>query len=491
MPPGLPTLPEPLSVAWTASWLLALATVPNVLLQRRGRPTAALAWLFALFALPPVTLLAWWLLGRTHLQRRRKRRRRATETLARQLAEARHRAGCERPPLPDALLAVSLPEDVAEAVFPASGGNRVELLVDAERAYPAWEEAIAAAKHHVHALFYIWNDDATGRRLRDLLVERARAGVEVRLLVDDVGSPAARRGFFRPLTEAGGQVARFLPLRPWGSTPVINFRNHRKLLVVDGQVAFVGGINVGDEYYEWHDLAVALRGPAVDQVQEVFADDWFFQVGEELASEAYFGRWSHTGACCAGASSPDGAAAEAVGVATVASGPVQQLNAIREMLLLAVARTRQRLWITTPYLIPDPGTVAALRTAAYRGVDVRIMVPADSDVPLVRRAARAFYPALLGAGVRIFEYEGMTHAKAVVFDDELCLVGSANMDNRSFRLNFEASCFLASERLTDRLAARYEENLRRCREVHAEALERLPWGDQVLDAAAHLLSPLL
>ncbi len=478
--------PDPLGAAWLLAWSMALLTVPSVLIQRRGRPTAALAWLFALFAVPPFALLAWWLLGRTHLARRRSRRRRATSALAARLAEARRGAELEPTPTPPLLRRVALPEELAQAVFPASGGNHARLLVDASEAYPAWERAIAEAHHHVHALFYIWNDDPTGRRFRDLLVERAHAGVEVRVLVDDVGSPAARGGLFQPLRSAGGSVARFLPIRPWGNAPVVNFRNHRKLLIVDGEVAFVGGINVGDEYHAWHDLAVALRGPAVDQVQEVFADDWHFQTGEELVSEAYFGRWSVPCHRIA----PDGEVCD-VGVATVASGPVQRLNAIREMLLLAIARTEHRLWITTPYLVPDPGTIAALRTAAYRGVDVRITVPAHSDVWLVRRAARAFYPELLAAGIRIFEYEGMTHAKAVLFDEALCLVGSANMDNRSFRLNFEASCFLASDALTAHLAARYERDLLQSREVRAEDFERLPWRDQLLDAAAHLLSPLL
>ncbi len=481
-----PLLPDPFGTAWLLAWSMALLTVPSVLIQRRGRPTAALAWLFALFALPPLALFAWWLLGRTHLARRRRKRSEATAALADRLAAARRRAGAQPAPVPLTLQAVSLPEELAEAVFPPSGGNHAHLLEDASEAYPAWERAITTARHHVHALFYIWNDDATGRRFRDLLTQKASEGVEVRLLVDDVGSPAARRGFFQPLVRAGGTVARFLPLRPWGSTPVVNFRNHRKILVVDGEVAFVGGINVGDEYYEWHDLAVGLRGPGVDQVQEVFADDWYFQTGEELVSEPYFGRWVTP---CERPLAEEEVCD--VGVATVASGPVQRLNAIREMLLLAIARTERRLWISTPYLVPDAGTIAALRTAAYRGVDVRIIVPARSDVWLVRRAARAFYPELLHAGIRIFEYEGMTHAKAVLFDEALCLVGSANMDNRSFRLNFESSCFLASQPFVERLAARYERNLARSREVRAEDFERIPWGDQLLDSAAHLLSPLL
>ena len=463
------------------SWVAAVATIPSVLLQRQGRPNAALAWLFALFAMPPVALLAWWLFGHSHLERKRRRRRRALRELDPLM---RHQA--ERLPEPkDAaerlLAAVSLPAGLQEAIFPPSGGNAATLLLETSRTYDAWEAAIRDAGHHVHLLYYIWQNDATGRRIRDLLVEKARQGVQVRLLYDGVGSARLPRNFFDTLRTAGGRAEPFLPIHLRVRRPVINFRNHRKLLIVDGAVGFIGGINVGDEYLEWQDLGVRIEGPGVDQLQEIFHEDWYFASHENFADRGCFGRW-------AGREPPEGAD---VSCATVASGPDQRFNAIREMLFLAVTQCRRRLWIMTPYLVPDGALVMALRSAAYRGVDVRIMVPARSDVPLVQRASRAFYSDLLDAGVRILEYDGMLHAKSLLFDDDLLLIGSANMDTRSFRLNFEASTFLASPRLNRQMAGHFVRAEAACVAVDAGAQRQRSRWEQLVDSAAHLLSPLL
>ena len=464
-----------------SSWIAAAVTVPSVLLQRQGRPNAALAWMFALFAMPPVAVLAWWLFGHSHLQRKTIRRRRARQEIG---PAMRDQAGRLPEPTDAAerlLDAVTLPPGLQEAIFPPSGGNSADLLLHTRDTYAAWEEAIGQATHHLHLIYYIWQDDTTGRRFRDLLTERARKGVRVRLLYDAVGSAGLRRSFFDPLRQAGGRAEPFLPIHIRTRRPLVNFRNHRKLLIVDGITGFTGGINVGDEYLRWQDLGVRIQGPGVDQLQEIFHDDWYFACHENLADSGCFGRWA--------GHRPRGAAD--VSCATIASGPDQRFNAIREILFLTVTQCRRRLWIMTPYLVPDGALLMALRSAAYRGVDVRIMVPAQSDVPLVQRASRAFYPDLLDAGVRILEYRGMLHAKSLLFDDDLLLIGSANMDTRSFRLNFEASTFLASERLNREMAGFFG----RCEADSLEVdegiqRERSRW-ELLVDSAAHLMSPLL
>src|SRR5262249_23935211 len=186
-----------------------------------------------------------------------------------------------------------LPIEEAEWVFPPTIGNRVRLLVDAAEAYPAMEAAIRAAKQNVHIAFYIWNDDATGRAWRDMLIKKVRQGVQVRLLLDGLGSRfARRRHMVRPLVEAGGEAAYFLPLTLLALRPTINFRNHRKIVVVDGCTGFLGGMNIGDEYKSnWHDLALQLEGPAVDQLQETFAEDWFFATGHGIVAGQSFFQW--------------------------------------------------------------------------------------------------------------------------------------------------------------------------------------------------------
>lgn len=464
---------------WTLSWIAALATVPSVLLQREGRPIAALSWLFALFALPMVTLVAWWLGGRTHLRRKRRKRRAASMVLGEKLANAQHESHPPSPETQRALGANTLPSGLRDAVFPPSPGNRVALLDSAESAYAAWREQIEGAEHHVHALFYAWYDDAVGTQFRDLLVARARDGIEVRLIVDGLGSVRTPQRFFAPLRHAGAQVEVFLRPRLLTRNPRLNFRNHRKLLVVDGEIGFTGGVNVGEMFAAWDDVALRVEGPAVDQLQEVFVDDWYFCTGQELVDDPYFPAHSET-------ESSEGAV-----VSTVASGPDQRWNAVREMLFLAITESRHRVWLMTPYLIPEDALLIALRTAVYRGVDVRLLVPAKSDHWIVPRASRSFYPALLAAGIGVYELPGFAHAKIGLFDDHRVLVGSANLDMRSFRLNFEVSSLIASRafnhEVADYLVSRFED----ATAVSRRALRRRPLTGRVIDAAAHLLSPLL
>jgi cardiolipin synthase A/B len=464
-------------LAWASvvAMVLAILTAPSVLLQRQGRPTAALSWLLAIFALPYVALPAWWLIGRTHLSLRKRRRRHATARFTRELASlrSRPRAAVERGVFP----VLSLPAEVRASVFPPSARNEVKLLVDGAATFEAWEAAIRAAREHVHLLFYIWESDEVGKRMLSAAIEAARRGVEVRVLYDALGTPRGKRTF-RDLVAAGGRAEAFMPMRLSTLGPSFNFRNHRKLIVIDGEVAYTGGINVGDEYLTWHDLAIELRGPSVDQAQEVFCDDWFFATGEDLADPKYFERFTEN-------------ESDPAGCAIVASGPTEHINATRDMVFVAMVEAKKRLWIMTPYLIPDPAMVLALRVACYRGVDVRLLVPGRSDVWLVRRASRAFYPELAESGVRIFEYPGMIHAKAMIVDDALAMVGSANMDTRSFRLNFEIACFVASGSFNAALTAIFESDKEKSREIRKEELGRRGITSRVIDAAAHLLSPIL
>ena len=463
--------------------LLAALSVPSVLVQRRGRPMAAVSWILALVSLPIVGLVLWWLIGRNHLERRRRRKRTAHETLVPRLEELRAAIATEQPAVaePSPLLPVShLPLEFLGSVFPPCDGNEVVLL-DAHEAFGIMERDVRAAKHHVHALFYIWKDDDTGRSFRDALIEKANEGVEVRVLTDALGSPAFATRFVKPLRDAGARVRRFFPPRLLSATPRLNFRNHRKSLVVDGDIGVIGGFNIGDEYrLRWHDMGVRIGGPAVNQLQEIFADDWFFASGEDLADPSYFGRSRY-----------DGDGQNAV-VGAIASGPDTKGSPIEDALFIAINQTQRRLYITTPYLIPPRGIMAALRAAVYRGVDVRLLVPAHSDVPLVRWASRSYYPELLASGVRIYEYQpSMLHAKAAVFDEDLALIGSANIDNRSFRLNFESSAFIRDASLNQALTHVFEDDLSRSEEIDQSRFNRRPWGAKVIDATAHLLSPLL
>jgi len=467
--------------------ILAMLSVPSVLVQRRGRPMAAVSWILALVTLPILGLLLWWLIGRNHLGRRRQRKKKAHETLAVRLEKVRNKLTDELAPGvlqqgegKELLPLAHIPLEFLGSVFPPCSGNEV-VLVDAHEAFDIMERDVRAAKHHIHALFYIWKDDDTGRSFRDALIEKAKEGVEVRVLTDAIGSPAFATRFVRPLRKAGARVERFLPPRLLSATPRLNFRNHRKILVIDGDIGVMGGFNIADEYrLKWHDMGVRITGPAVNQLQEIFADDWFFASGEDLADVDYFGheRGSRERATAT--------------VGAIASGPDTKGSPIEDAIFIAINQTQRRVYLMTPYLIPPRGIMAALRAAVYRGVDVRLLVPAHSDVPLVRWASRSYYPELLASGVRIFEYQpSMLHAKAAVFDDDLSLIGSANIDNRSFRLNFESSAFIRDPALNQALSHVFEDDLERSEEIDQSRFSQRPWGAKVIDATAHLLSPLL
>ena len=467
-------VPDDQMVVWllVGADLVALLSVPSVLLRRRGRPLAALSWLLAVAAMPYVGVILWWTVGRSHLDRLRLRRAR----------QPTHQARATTGTLS------SMPFYTEEyrgsdGIFAPTAGNQLELLVKSEF-FDALRAAIAAAREEIDVLFYIWKDDATGTDIRDLLIERARAGVKVRVLVDDMGSPAMRGRFARPLREAGAEVMRFLPVRfrPWN--PTLNFRNHRKLVVVDHKVALTGGANLGVEYeHDWFDLGVRVRGPAVSDLHEVFVEDWMFALAEAKRDCTACTVMEEPAAPIPGA---DGV------IAIVASGPDRDRQRMADVFFLAIGGARQRLYVTTPYFIPTEPIQAVLRSAAQRGVDVRLMVPRLNDVQLVQLASRSFYQELLDEGVRIFEYEPRTlHAKAMVVDDHLVILGSANVDLRSFRLNFELVCVTESPSLAQGLRALFEKNQLDCHEVRLEELARTGTINLLVESVAHLVSPLL
>jgi cardiolipin synthase len=472
------------TVLLAVSELFALATVPSVLIQRRGQPLSAISWTLALVGMPFLGVLSWWLIGRSHLERKRRKKVRARWAISRGFASFRPEAEREEGESPFQAFKV-MPEQEAAGVFPSVSGNRVTVLVDGRETYDAMERAIRSATHHVNALFYIWQPDATGRRFRDLLCEKAREGVRVRVLLDAFGSGKATGKFMDPLREAGGRVGIFMPTRFLRRSLAINFRNHRKILVADGCAAYTGGLNVGDEYTrDWRDVGLLLHGPVVSQLQEVFLEDWYFATGEDLAEKEFL-PWCGV---------PDGVgeAGSDARCAVVASGPDTLYNATQDAFFLAFTLARKRIWITTPYLIPDSATQTALRTAVYRGVDVRLLVPARSDSAVTRLAGRSFYPSLLSGGIRIFEYKpAVLHGKSWVFDDEWAAIGTANMDTRSFRLNFEVSCFLQGREVNARLASLYARDLEASEEVTLQQLAQAGPIQQFKEAAMNLLSPLL
>jgi cardiolipin synthase A/B len=458
-----------LAALWSVATfeLVALLSVPSVLLHRRGRPSAALSWLLALFALPALGTFLWWAFGRTRIEKRR----RTTAAKRREFAELRGNFGRPGATPFDRLF----PERAfGDGVF-TSACNRVSLLADGPAFFSAVEARIRAARHSIHITVYIFRNDATGQRIWQLLEERSRAGVKVRVLVDGFGT--GRSGWLVERAAATGiQLAVFLPerFRPFYA-PRVNFVNHRKIVVIDNEVAFTGGMNFAAEYAgTWRDLMIQVQGPSVGALEYVFFEDWYFATSEvleapPLSCESTLG----------------------LAVATIASGPDSE-PWILDAYFIFITQATTRVWIATPYFIPSPPVVEALRTAAGRGVDVRVIVPARSDVSVVAWAARSYYRNLLEAGVQIFEYQGpMLHAKALVQDERLLSVGTANIDSRSFRLSFEVSCFVESEALCQDLSLWLTGLMDDSTSVTLSDLEQKGTLVKLVESAAHLFSPIL
>lgn len=464
---------------WTAFTILEVLWVIGfsfwLILQRRS-PTATIAWVIVLAWLPIFGIAVYQFFGPPRLRRKKLKRAKA-----RSLVSARKTA--ELPLIQDVSRLMRMAERTGEQA--PTRARALELYDNGEAAYAAIEQAIEAATHHVHLEYYIWEADRTGTRLRDLLVARANAGIECRLLVDAIGSPRTKRKFVKPLVDAGVRVAWFNPLT-FGALRMglMNFRTHRKIVVCDGLVGFTGGINVTDVHTKretgdkaWRDTHARIEGLAVHGLQKLFLEDWHFATADDAAVDSYF---------------PDDPGDGDYIVQVLGSGPDHPLFPIHKLYFSAIAAADERVLITTPYFVPDEPVLTALTTAALRGVDVQVMVPRKGDSALVSAAARSYFTELLTVGVKIHEYgPPMLHAKTMVIDDELSIVGTANMDNRSFRLNFECALAIAGKATADQLAAWFYKDLGKARRVTASQQRKVPLRQRTLESVARLLSPIL
>jgi cardiolipin synthase len=488
-------------------WVLELgfvvyvvAITGYVLLERR-RPAATIAWLFALLLVPVLGLLAYILIGRRRVSRRRRSRaRRALNpTDATRNVAKLHESPDELPQPMRGLVTLAL----RTAAAPLRRADSITVLDQAAEAFGSMEAAIDAAQHRIHLEFYIWRDDATGQNMIERLAARAREGVKVRLLYDDFGSFGTSSSHFRPLVDAGGEVAAYgsVRLRLRLSRSRLNFRNHRKILTVDGRVGFVGGLNIGDEYRgvshdgrEWNDMLVRLDGDAVVSLEAVFLEDWLSATRQLVELDADLPADQAIGVeLKAEPTTP--ARSEGPLTQIIPSGPDVSLGpTLAAQFAGAIGTAQTRCWIATPYFVPDEPLMVLLRTAALRGVDVRILVPSaeNNDNWLVAYAGRSYFDDLMSAGCHIFEYlPGMLHAKYLIVDDHVSAIGSANMDVRSLYINYEVTAMFYDPEVTAEVAAVYDADLSRAREVKRAERSNLPTHVRLLEGAARVLSPLL
>ncbi|MEO8700116.1 MAG: cardiolipin synthase [Kofleriaceae bacterium] len=462
-----------------AVWAFIVAVM--LVLQRRS-PASTIAWLLLLAFLPIVGWFVYRLIGPQRLARR-KQQRRSTRKLVEEAVGTMQEIECESPMRHREQLARIA---IAAGEAPPLRADALELYADGASTYRAIADAIDAAKHHVHIEYYIWANDQIGARVREHLVKAAKAGVQVRVIVDGTGGFGVRGKFFKPLTEAGGEVVWFNPIRLFQvrrRRP--DFRSHRKIVVCDGRIGFTGGMNIADSHSDefsgpkaWRDTHVRIEGSAVRALQRVFIEDWVFAAEKTIpATEPYF-------------PIPTTIGGEVVQI--VSSGPDLEVFAIHKMFFAAINQAVKRIWLTTPYFVPDDAIQTALVSAAMRGVDVRLIVPAKGDSKLVDLAARSYFSELLEVGALIYEYgPRFIHAKTFVIDDDVSVVGTANLDNRSFRLDFEVAAFVYGDDFAAKLATVFERDLVDCHQLTNNRVAREKFWTRLGQAGARLLSPLL
>jgi cardiolipin synthase len=458
-----------LTIGITLLHLLGMFAAMHAVTHTRT-PQGAIGWALGLLLLPYVTLLPYLYLGSSRFLGYRVGHRTQSPRPAPAAAGAQTiDPGCAR------FAAIS-----ALQGRPFRRGHRLRLLINGEAAFDVMLAAMAAAEHCLLVQFFIIHDDVLGRRLQQILLERAAAGVRVCVLFDGIGSHALPRHYVTALRAGGVAIHRFATHR-WRNRFQLNFRNHRKIVVVDGVRAFVGGLNVGDEYLglkpplaPWRDTQLELQGPAVADLQQLFADDW---------------QWI-TGTPPPLLPTPPGEGDASALI--VASGPADPQETGSLFFTAAINAARQRVWLSTPYFVPDHSVRTALQLAVLRGVDVRVLIPSRPDHRTVFLASTLHAHHAVRAGIRVFRYQpGFLHQKALLIDSDTAAIGSMNLDSRSFRLNFEVAALAVDPAFAADVAAMLTADFSQARAVDEREYRDAPYLRRVAMHVARLFDPLL
>ncbi|MCO7176095.1 cardiolipin synthase [Sporolactobacillus kofuensis] len=476
--------------------LLAFIIVSNILLGatvvflERKSVSSTWAWLMILSFLPILGFILYLIFGQ-NLSRRKIFKwdhmvhQRTRELVGNQmLAIVNQEPPFSEPILSDyhGLIYLNLNNDEA----PLTMNNSLSIYTDGDSKFQQLLEDLRSAQHHIHIEYYIFRGDFLGNQIIDTLIQKAKEGVIVRLLVDDEGSRRLPKKLVRRLEQAGGKFQTFFP----GRLPLvnlrINYRNHRKLVIIDGKIGYIGGFNVGDEYLGlshkfgfWRDTHLRLIGDSINSIQSRFLLDWNQASGEQVPFQSYYsiGEKNHNGE---------------VGIQIVSSGPDQKWEQIKNAFIKMILSAKKTVYIQTPYLIPDESLLNAISIAALSHVDVRIMIPNKPDHPFVYWATYSNIGLLLEAGARVYLYQnGFLHAKTIVVDERLATVGTSNLDFRSFSLNFEVNAFIYHQQTSKQLADIFKKDIKLSKELTMTDYRKRPFNIKVKESISRLLSPVL
>lgn len=465
---------------------LSVIFIGFVIFLENRHPTQTITWLVVLGGFPLIGFIFYLLFGRNYRKEKMFRKKYFLDKQAFLTVEGDDDPRSEEK--------ISLMGEHQGKLFtlaqklgnsPISFDTSTKVLTNGEETFRHIIEQLKRARHHIHLEYYIVRHDQIGQEIKNILIEKANQGVKVRFLFDAVGSWQLSKTYINELRNAGIETVSFGPVKLPFLNNKFNFRNHRKIVVIDGTIGFVGGLNIGDEYLGrnkdigfWRDTHLMLKGEAVRTLQLIFLQDWYYMTNHSFLTAEYL--------------SPQIDHKSHGGVQLIAGGPDNEWSVIKNIFFSMIASAKKSVWIASPYFIPDEDIFSAIKIAALSGVDVRLLVPNRPDKRIVFHASRSYFPELLEAGVKVFEYErGFMHSKIVIVDDELASIGTSNMDMRSFHLNFEVNAFLFRTKSTQKLVEEYVNDLEYAKQLDLKAFQERHIGFRLLESTARLLSPLL
>ncbi len=474
-------------LALTVYYVILFFVVVSLLLENKN-PLKTTSYLLLVLLLPVIGIVIYFFFGQNLRKRRIFSKRQLINTAFGQQYVDDHLNSeykTSLPDIPNVQYYKKLVRFLNKDLSPLSHWNKVTVLKNGEEKFEKLMEALEGATRHIHIEYYIFSNDEVGGALSDLLIRKAGEGVEIRLILDAVGSFSLKRSYYRKMRDAGIQIYEFMPVLFPSLTSKINYRDHRKIVVIDGKTGFTGGINIDDRYINngkhslfWRDTHLMIEGEAVKTLQLLFILNWQFVCGENwLPSKEYF---------------PDAPEKEGHFVQVNASGPDWELASIMDSFFLAISGAKETIKIATPYFIPNESILNAIITAAKSGIDVELMVPYRSDSRIVQAASLSFMTVLLEAGVKVFLYQkGFLHSKVMLVDGNFATVGTANMDYRSFDLNYEVNTYLYSDDLALELDRHFEEDKTHCVQLNLARWRDRPLRHKLMTSACRILAPLL
>ena len=470
------------NVIFSAYLFLIITSIITVLTDGKRNPVRTISWILVISLLPYVGIFFYILFGRSYHRQRRISNRIKKRIKNRSRKQAIHQVDLSKYPIVEKnlKLATLIGKTSELGVY---GNNEIDIFTEGEKLLARMLEDISMAKDHIHAEYFIIETDETGNTFKEALIRKAQEGVDVRVIYDDLGSWKLKRSTIRDMKKAGIKMQSFFKIRFPYFTSKINYRNHRKILVIDGTVGYLGGFNIADRYTKglewgvWRDTHLRIEGDAVAGIQHTFIYDWLYITKRLHTNKRFFPQTTVT--------TPT---AVQIGI----SGPDMHWESIMQAYCLAISNAKKYIYIQTPYFLPNESIMNAIQSAALSGVEVKLMIPYRSDEKMSYEASMSYMGSILKAGVEVYQYtKGFIHSKTLVIDDEIAIIGSANIDLRSFEQNFEVSAFIYNETHSKHLKELFMSDMKVSKKLSYFKWSNRPRYRKIIQALARLLSPIL